>query len=322
MTGLAEKRVLVTPTSFARHDRELREHLELQVRETVYNEKGRPLTSEELVRRIPKFDGFIAGLDEIDRPVIEAADHLKVIARYGVGVDNVDLEAAASRGIVVCNTPGANADSVAELAIGLMLAIARKLCQASSATKSGEWPRLDGRVLAGKTVGLVGLGSIGSSVVLRLKGFNCNTLAHDPFIASHRSDDLGVRLVNWPTLLAESDILSLHCPLTEQTRGLMDSKALRQMKSGAILINTARGGLIDEAALAEAIRNGHIAGAGLDVFSQQPPETPHPLLDLPAVIATPHMGSHTDGAVNAMGWAALQDCLAVLKGEEPSNRVI
>lgn len=322
MTDLGECRVLVTPTSFARHDRSLREHLESQIHEAVYNEEGRPLTSDELRELIGEFDGYIAGLDVIDRPVIEEAGRLKVIARYGVGVDNVDLDAAEEHDIVVCNTPGANADSVSELTIGLMLAVARHICQASTATKSGRWPRMDGKMLGDKTIGLIGFGAIGTSVARRLQAFGCRLIAHDPFIEEERAEELNVGLVELEQLLTRADILSLHCPLTEQTRDLIGPESLRQMKSGAILINTARSELIDESALAEAIQSGHIAGVGLDVFREQPPTLPHPLLDLPEVIATPHMGSHTDGAVNAMGWAALNDCLAVLRGEEPKNRIV
>lgn len=322
MVDLGECRVLVTPTSFARHDRSLREHLESQIREAVYNEEGRPLTSDELVELIPDFDGFIAGLDTIDRPVIEAAERLKVIARYGTGVDNVDLEAAREQGIVVCNTPGANADSVAELAVGHMLALARKICRASASTKSGEWPRMDGKMLGGKAVGLIGFGSVGSSVAGRLQGFDCQLLAYDPHPREELARELDVSLLPEEQVLRQSDFVSLHCPLTEETRGLVDADFLANLKRGAYLINTARGELIDEFALADAIRRGHVAGAALDVFQQQPPTLPHPLLELPQVIATPHMGSHTDAAVNAMGWAALHDCLAVLRGEDPNHPVI
>ncbi len=322
MVDLGECRVLVTPTSFARHDRSLREHLESRVRQAVYNEEGRPLTSEELVELIPDFDGFIAGLDAIDRPVIEAAERLKVIARYGTGVDNVDLKAAQERGVVVCNTPGANADSVAELAIGLMFALARHICRASAATKSGEWPRMDGRLLGGKTVGLIGFGRIGTSVARRLQGFDCRLLAYDPYPQEERANELNVGLLPQEQVLRQSDFISLHCPLTEETHGLVDADFLATLKRGAYLINTARGELIVEAALADALRRGHLAGAALDAFKRQPPTLPHPLLELPHVIATPHMGSHTDGAVNAMGWAALHDCLAVLRGEEPSHPVV
>lgn len=322
MTDLADCRVLVTPTSFGRHDPTLHEHLEAQVRAVEYNNRGRPLTSEELIELIPTYHGLIAGLDDIDRHVLDAADRLKVIARYGVGVDNVDLEAAAEHGIVVCNTPGANADSVAELTIGLMLALSRRLCSGSTATKAGEWPRIDGGMLGGKVIGLVGFGAIGQAVARLLRGFDCQLLAYDPVPAEEQARALHVSLVSLEVVQRSSDLISLHCPLTESTGDMVDAEFLSAMKPGAYLINTARGELVDEQALAAAIERGHLAGAGLDVLRQQPPNLPHPLLELEAVIATPHTGSHTDGAVNAMGWRSLEDCLAVLQGDEPAHRVV
>lgn len=322
MVDLASCQVLVTPTSFGRHDPALQEELESQVRAVHYNRRGRPLTSEELIELIPQFDGFIAGLDDIDRPVIEAAERLRVIARYGVGVDNVDLQAAAEHGIVVCNTPGANAGSVAELAVGLMLALSRQICSASTATKAGGWPRMDGRMLAGKVVGLIGFGAIGQSVAHYLQGFRCQLLAYDPVLAEERADALDVSLVPLAEIQRRADVVSLHCPLTEETRDLIGADFLAAMKPGGLLINTARGELIDEQAVAMAVERGQLAGVGLDVYRQQPPRLPHPLLELSSVIATPHLGSHTDGAVNAMGRRAMSGCLAVLRGEEPADRVV
>lgn len=322
MRELSECRIMVTPRSFARHDAALRVQLEAQVGAVFYNDRERPLKAEELIELIAECDGYIAGLDDITSQVIEAAKRLKVIARYGAGVDNIDLEAAARQGIIVCNTPGANADSVAELTIGFMLALCRQLCRASAATKVGDWPRIDGRMIGGKVIGLIGFGAIGSAVARMLKGFNCEVLAHDPTPDERRAGRLGVKLVSQSEVLRRSDIVSLHCPLTEDTRDMVDVEFLSKLKPGAFLINTARGELIDEPALAHSIQEGHVAGAALDAYRQQPPRFPHPMLDLPQVIAAPHMGSHTDGAVNAMGRQALQACLAVLRGEEPTSRVI
>ena len=249
-------------------------------------------------------------------------DGLRVIARYGAGVDRVDLAAAQARGIIVTNTPGANAAAVAELAIGLMLALARHITLANATTRRGEWRRYAGISLQGKTVGLLGFGAIGREVARRLSGFDCQLLAHDPYVTAADAASLGVELAARDKLLATADMLSLHVPVSPDTYGLVDADFLSAMKRGAYLINTARGELIDEDALIAALASGQIAGAALDVFSMEPPPGDHPLFDFPQVIATPHMGAGTDGAANAMGWGALHDCLAVLRGEAPRHRVV
>ncbi len=322
MPDLKACRVLVTPTSYAQSDPRLRSFLEAQVGDVVYNRVASPLSSAELVALVPGCDGFIAGVDAIDRAVIEAADHLKVIARYGAGVDNVDLEAARRKGIVVTNTPGANSVSVAELTVGLILALARSIPSISAATKTGAWPRVAGFTLQGKVIGLLGLGAIGRGVARRLVGFECIVAAHDPVMDPVEMAGLGVRSLPMGELARQSDFLSLHVPLLPDTRGMINKAFLESMKPGAFLINTARGELVDEAALADALRSGRLRGAALDVFQSQPPGAGNPLLGLPQVIATPHMGAHTDGAMDAMGWGALNDCLAVLRGEEPAHRVV
>jgi len=322
MADLKAFRVLVTPTSYAQNDPRLRSLLEAEVGEVVYNPVARPLSSAELLRLVPGCNGLIAGLDAIDRPVIDAADRLKVIARYGVGTDNVDLEMAREKGIVVTNTPGANAISVAELTVGLILSVARAIPQAAAATKGGEWPRGTGLTLQGKTIGLLGFGAIGREVARRLAGFGCIVAAHDPVVDAGEMARLGVLSLPMDELVSQADFLSLHVPLLPDTQDIVNEAFLRRMKTGAILINTARGELVDEAALADALKSGKLRGAALDVFRCQPPRANNPLMALSQVITTPHMGAHTDGAANAMGWAALSDCLAVLRGEEPAHRVV
>jgi D-3-phosphoglycerate dehydrogenase len=203
-----------------------------------------------------------------------------------------------------------------------MLALARNILTAAQATKSGAWPRLNGVILSGKVVGLFGLGSIGKRVACLLTGFGCSLIAYDLAPDTGFANKMGIRIVTKDQLIRQSDFLSLHLPLSLETRGLVDSDFLSQMKSGSFLINTSRGELINETALLEALQEGHLRGAALDVFSQQPPAPDLPLLTLPQVIATPHMGAHTDGATCAMGWGALNDCLAVLRGETPSHRVV
>jgi D-3-phosphoglycerate dehydrogenase len=321
MPNLKDCRVLVTATSYALHDQELRAKLESEVGDVVYNTTGKPLSSSSLREIIPGFDGYIAGLDMVDRAVIEVADRLKVIARYGVGLDNVDLKAAKKKDIVVTNTPGANSDSVAELTIGLILSLARSIPMASSQTKAGGWPRMRGITLNGKVVGLIGFGAIGKSVARRLSSFECTILATDTNPDHEYAQSLGVQLRSLDKIVRESDFISLHLPLLPATREMVNADFLSKMKPEAFLINTSRGEIIDEVALVKALEGGRLRGAALDVFTVQPPGKDNPLLALPQVIATPHMGSHTDGAANAMGWLALKDCLAVLRGEAPQHQV-
>jgi D-3-phosphoglycerate dehydrogenase len=314
-------RVLVTPTSYGKNDPALRSELEKLVGEVIYNPTGKPLTSSEVAGLLPGVDAYIAGLDEIDRAALQSADRLKVIARYGVGVDSVDLQAAREKGIVVTNTPGANSVSVAELALGLMLALARCIPEADRAVHKGEFPRYTGVSLEGKTIGILGLGAIGKQLARRLAGFDCQILAFDPcadagFAASHN-----LTLMPLEDVLKTSDFISLHMPLLPETRGLVNREFLGRIKKGAFLVNTSRGEAIDEQALFEALSSGHIRGAALDAFTVEPPDPSHPLLSLPQVIATPHLGAQTDGATSNMGWMAFNDCLAVLRGEEPRFKV-
>jgi D-3-phosphoglycerate dehydrogenase len=322
MKPLENCHILVTATSYGQHDAGLKSELEAAVGRVTYNETGRPLSSSQLAALLPGVDGYIAGLDSIDAAALAAADGLRVVARYGVGVDNVDLAAAAARGIVVTNTPGANARSVAELTVALLLLLARPVLRAAAETRAGGWPRLPGLSLAGKTVGLVGFGAIGRQTARLLAGFDCRLLAYDPLLNEATAAALGVRAAGLDELLATSDFVSLHAPVTPATRGMVDAAFLARMKPGAALVNTARGELVDEAALLDALANGRLRGAALDAFAAEPPGGDNPLLALPNVIATPHMGAHTDGATTVMGRMALADCLAVLRGEEPRYRVV
>lgn len=317
---LHQCRVLVTATSYGAHDPALKTTLESLVGEVVYNQSGKPYTAEELAALITGFDACIAGLDRFDQQVIARADSLRVIARYGTGVDNIDLDAARKKGIIVTNTPAANADSVAELTVGLILALARNIVIADRETRTGLWPRLQGISIHGKIVGLIGFGAIGRRVAQKLSGLGCRVLAFDPYADPATAGELA-HLTSRAEVITSADFLSLHCPLTDQTRGMVDATFLKSMKRGAFLINTARGELVNETALIAALEEGHLRGAALDVFTRQPPGADHPLLAMPQVIVTPHMGAHSDHAANAMGWGALNNCLAVLRGEEPENRV-
>ncbi len=318
---LKEACLLVTPTSYGKNDPCLKTELEAVVAKVIYNPTGKPLTSAEVASLLPGVDGYIAGLDVIDRAALEKADRLRVIARYGVGVDSVDLEAAREKGIVVTNTPGANSVSVAELALGLMLTLARQISEAHQAVQQGKFPRLSGVSMEGKTVGILGLGAIGKQLARRLAGFDCRILAYDPYADTEFSARNNVVLETLDAVVTQADFLSLHLPVLPETRCLVNTAFLAKMKKGSYLINTSRGELIDEQALLDALKSGHLRGAGLDVFTVEPPEPANPLLHLPNVIATPHLGAQTDGATSNMGWLAMHDCLAVLRGEAPKYRV-
>jgi D-3-phosphoglycerate dehydrogenase len=310
-------RVLVTPTTFGLYDKRLCQELESTVGEVIYNRRGRPLTSDELRQQLPGCDGLIAGLDRIDYAALESADRLKVIARYGVGVDNVDLGAAAKKKITVTNTPTANSVSVAELTIGLLLSLARSIPQSSASVRDGKWPRLHGKVLAGKVIGLIGFGSVGREVARRLQPWQATILAFDPFADKKLAFSLDVSLVEIEELLREADFLSLHAPLMADTRHMVNADFLSRMKRGACVVNAARGELIDEAAILAALDSGQLGGAALDVYTHEPPPEDSPLRCHPRLIATPHCGAHTDGAADGMGWQSLRDCISVLRGEAP-----
>ena len=319
---MIDAHILVTPTSIELVDPRLREEFEAQVREVTYNPLGRPLQAEELARLLPGVDGYIAGLDEITAGALAAADRLKVIARYGVGLDNVDLQAARERGIIVTHTVGANAISVAELTVGLLLALLRQIPAAVEQTRQGRWPRMRGLALHGKTIGLIGLGAIGREVARRLQSFGCRILVYDPYVAPEVVGSYGTLCPTLADLLPQADVVSLHLPATPQTVGIVDETFLRQMKRGAYFVNTARGELVDHQALLWALQDGHLKGAALDVYPDEPPNPEDPLLQLPQVLVTPHMGAHSDDAIRQMFTLSVADCLAVLAGNSPRFRAV
>src|SRR5690348_15047993 len=240
---------------------------------------------------------------QVTGAVLEKAPKLRVIGRAGVGVDNVDLEAATCAAVLVMNTPGGNAISVAEHTFALMLAMARHIPQANASTRAGKWEKKKflGNELRGKTLGIVGLGSIGREVVKRARAFEMRILARDPYVTSQIAQDLGVELVPLDELYAESDYITLHVSLTPETERMLSHGAFAKMKSGVRIVNCARGELIDDAALREAIESGKVAGAALDVFSTEPPPAGYPLFALDPVVATPHIGGSTEEAQEIVG---------------------
>lgn len=241
---------------------------------------------------------IVRSATRVDAELLAAADALEVIGRAGVGLDNIDLQAATRRGVVVLNAPAGNTISTTELAFGLLLAAARKILTADRSIRGGDWDRrgLSGSQLCGHTLGVVGLGRIGTEMARRARAFGLTVLASDPHVDPERAEELGVRLVDLDELLSRADFVSLHLPLTDDTTGLLDAERIARMRPGAILVNAARGGLVDEAALAEALRSGRLAAAALDVFETEPLPAGHPLRDVPNLILTPHIGASTPEA--------------------------
>lgn len=257
------------------------------------------LSSKELAEIVGRYDGLIVrSSTKVTAEIIAKADRLKVIGRAGVGLDNVDAEAATKRGIVVMNVPAGNTISTAEHTMSLILALARRIPQAYTSLRGGLWERSKfvGTELAGKILGIVGLGKIGTEVAKRAQAFGMRVIAHDPFLSSERAQRLEIQLVELKQLYAESDVITVHIPLNTETRHLIGAKEIASMKRGVRLINCARGGIIDEDALYQAIQGGKVAGAALDVFEQEPPPKGHPLLTLEQVIAVPHLGASTEEA--------------------------
>ena len=282
--------------------------------------EGAP-TEEQLIEQIAEADALVSGTEPVTARVLAAAIRLKVIAKHGVGYENIDLDAARARGIPVALAGGAIAASVADLALALLLAVARQVPQGDASTRRGEWKRFVGTELDGKTLGIVGLGQIGKAVCRRATGFGMRIIAHDAFEdrAFAESFDVSYKLLD--ELLTESDFVTLHAPVTADTCHLIGAPQLARMKRSAFLINTARGELVDEDALHAALRDGTIAGAASDVFITEPPPITHPLLALDNFVVMPHCGGQTTEGLRRMGEVTGENVLRVVRGEEPLFRV-
>lgn len=254
------------------------------------------LTEDELARAIAPCDAVIVrSATRITRASLAQAHRLRVIGRAGVGVDNIDVAAATERGVAVLNAPSGNTVSAAELAFALLLSLARSIAAADRSMRAGEWDRksFSGFELYGKTLGLLGAGRIGGAVARRARAFGMHVLVHDPYLSAERAQELDVQRAALDDIIEHADVISLHVPLTESTAGLLGSAELARMKPGAVIVNAARGEVIDEDALVAALRNGTIAGAALDVFAREPLPADHPLRSLPNVVLTPHLGAQT-----------------------------
>lgn len=301
------------------------EKLKKEGHEVAISEFNRPLTGEELVERVKGVDAILSLLtDRIDGDLMDAAGpQLKVISNYAVGIDNIDVKGATDRGIVVVNTPSDEVnEAVAEHTWALILALARRIVESDEAVRRGGYKGWEpdifiGTNIIGKTLGIVGLGRIGSMVARRAKGYNMTVLynKHDPDPEAEK--ELGVTFASLAELLAKSDFVSLHVPLTDETRHMINKETLAEMKKGSFLINTARGPIVDERSLVEALKSGHLAGVALDVFDNEPNIDPE-LLAMPNTITTPHIASATYEARNKMGEMAVEAILDTLEGEKPT----
>ncbi|MDD3041445.1 MAG: phosphoglycerate dehydrogenase [Methanosarcinaceae archaeon] len=281
------------------------------------------LSEDELVEKIKDFDALVVRSGtQVTQRVIEAADKLKIIGRAGVGVDNIDVDAATRKGIIVSNAPAGNMISAAEHTISMMMAMSRNIPQANASLKAREWKRSKfmGVEVKGKTLGVVGLGRIGSEVAKRAAGLEMNLLGYDPFISEKRAAELGVRLCTVNEIAEEADYITVHTPLTKETRNILDEKQFALMKDGVKIINCARGGIINEEALAKAVESGKVGGAALDVFVSEPPFD-NPLLDFDNVIVTPHLGASTEEAQVNVAVDIANEIVSVL-GDGPAKNAI
>lgn len=301
------EKVLVTPRSFGREEPALFDRLAAAGFEVVPNTTGGILTKAQMIEKIAPCAGLIVGVDPVDADVIAAAPALRAIAKYGVGVDNIDLEAAKARGIHVSRTVGANASAVADYAVALMLALSRKLLAIDRRCRAGDWSKITTLDVTGATLGLLGLGAIGKLVAKRAQGFDMKVLAYDvawdePYAQAH-----GIEYAEVPRILREADFVSLHMPLLPSTENFIGAAELAMMKPTAILVNTARGGLVDESALLDALRGGRIGGAGLDAFREEPPSPEWSSLD--NVVLGAHCAASTRGASLMMGRMAAENLI-------------
>jgi D-3-phosphoglycerate dehydrogenase len=290
----------------------------------VVVDKKPGLSEDELSAIIPEYDGLLVrSQTKVTEKIMQAGKRLKVVGRAGVGVDNIDLEAATKRGIIVINAPDGNTITTCEHTFAMMMAVARHIPQAYKKTTSGEWDRKQflGVELRNKTLGVIGMGRIGSEVAKRAKAFGMNIIGYDPFLTEDRAEKLGIRLGSVMDIAVNADFITLHTPLTSETRHIISRPQFEVMKKGVRIINCARGGLVDEMALVEAIDEGIVAGAAFDVFEEEPPRPDHPFLNHPRIIITPHLGASTVEAQENVAIDVSEQVLHILRNEPFKNAV-
>ncbi len=305
-------RVFVTARSFAAYSDEPLELLESSGYSVERSPVDGPLSEEQFLSLVRgrSIDALLVGADEVTEKLMKSIDGLKVVSMHGSGLGRIDVNKAKELGIVVTNTPGLNSTAVAELTVGLMFCLARKIPMADNSVRGGKWEKIIGNSLAGKTLGLLGLGSIGGKVAAIANALGMEVIGHDKYI--DQTADY-IKLVNMEECLTGADFLSLHLPLVEDTKNLIDKEKLKLMKPGAYIINTSRGGIINEDDLYESLLKGELAGAALDVFAREPVHPEHPLLSLDNCVFTPHIGGRTDEVIKAVSYAAAQNIVENIK---------
>ena len=277
----------------------------------------------EFERIIPEFDALIIGAHDFSEADMERCPNLKIICKHGVGLDNIHVNKAKELGIAVCNAPGTNSNAVADLALGLMLSVCRKISHSAALVREGVWKSHIGEDVCGKTLGLLGFGAIAKGVARRARGFGMKIMAYDPFVTQLPEEFEGwVELCDMEKVITTCDILSVHIPLTPETRNTISTAELAKMKQGSYVINTARGGIVDEMALYEALKSGHLNGAAMDVVESEPMTPDHPLLSLDNVVVTPHIAMYSKEAINAVSLICAENVVACLTGGQMINRVV
>ena len=277
----------------------------------------------EFERIIPEFDALIIGAHDFSEADMERCPNLKIICKHGVGLDNIHVSKAKELGIAVCNAPGTNSNAVADLALGLMLSVCRKISHSAALVREGVWKSHIGEDVCGKTLGLLGFGAIAKGVARRARGFGMKILAYDPFVTQLPEEFEGwVELCDMEKVITSCDILSVHIPLTPETRNTISTAELAKMKQGSYVINTARGGIVDEMALYESLKSGHLNGAAMDVVESEPMTPDHPLLSLDNVVVTPHIAMYSKEAINAVSLICAENVVACLTGGQMINRVV
>ncbi|MGJ7045134.1 phosphoglycerate dehydrogenase [Thermoanaerobacterium thermosulfurigenes] len=307
-------KILITPRSLCHKKNDIIEMLNDY--EVLMNETGRPFEENELNELIQDVDGIIVGVDKINRGILDNAKNLKVITKYGVGLDNIDIEYAKKLGIKITYTPGANKESVADLVFTMILELSRQLFKMDKIVRDNRWDKVIGREVYGKVIGIIGTGNIGKSVAKRATGFDMRILGYDMFPDYEFAKEIGMEYVDSQTLLKNSDYITLHIPFTESMHHFIDREELEMIKTTAYIINTSRGELINEEALYEALKQKRLAGAALDVFEIEPPYNSK-LIKLENVILSPHCGASTEDAINRMNMMAVEGLKSVLEGKEP-----
>lgn len=314
-------KVLVTATNYSKYCQAGKKLFLDAGWEVVENPNSRPYTFEELRELVPDVDAVVAGVDTWNEDVFGLAPKLKALVRFGVGVDNFDLEAAKKHGIAVCNAPGINTSAVAEQAVALMLCLTRKIPELNARTRQGEWPRVMMHELKSRTVGLLGFGAIARDVSLKLQGFGPRLIAYDKYPNMEQAEKLGVEMTDLETVLRESDIISIHLPALEDTKGIICEENIAKMKDGVLLVNTARGSLVKESDIVKALSGGKIAGYATDVYEQEPVTPENPLFKMERCITTPHTSAETYENCEQTSIYTAQAVLDIIEGRDVRSRL-